>query len=228
MTTKRAHPRRLALSAALMALLTSCLGGDEGVGGASAAPLVVLEGLRSYQCEDLRIDVTFLGGEEAALTLPDRDLVLRRVDATAFPRFAAGGEEFAMGEGSAASLQLEGGERISCTGTGERSPWGAARGRGILFRAVGNEPGWWVEVEGTQPPTIRIYLDHGTVERVFPQAITLANRSGFRAGGETGGIELLIVPAPCMDPMSGVRFPSSVMAILEEGELNACGRFLVP
>ncbi|HUO86217.1 MAG TPA: hypothetical protein VM617_02410 [Thermoanaerobaculia bacterium] len=106
--------------------------------------------------------------------------------------------------------------------------WQAAARRGVDFRAVGNEPGWFLELEdGVQ---IVLVTDYGSrryeMPAVEPEIDEAARHVTFRS--ESGGRRLVLVlePGPCEDTMSGERFENSVTVTIDGETLRGCGRAL--
>lgn len=105
--------------------------------------------------------------------------------------------------------------------------WKQAAQRGVAFRAVGQEPGWYVEVGGGDAPALHAVLDYG--ERTLDAAGVeqLDGGQGYR--GTTGdGTEVLVrtMDGPCFDGMSGHRFPTTVELTVGETTYNGCGAHL--
>jgi uncharacterized lipoprotein YbaY len=107
------------------------------------------------------------------------------------------------------------------------SPWDAAKARGVAFRAIGQEPGWLVEVGRGDAPSLHAELDYGErivdVARVTPQ--------GDRYTGRTADgmdVALLIERTACSDGMSGEAFPATVTLTFGGRQYRGCGRFLDP
>ena len=112
-------------------------------------------------------------------------------------------------------------------------PWAAAKARGIDFRAVGNEPGWYAELDaGGQ---VKLVLSYGE------QTLTMPAPAAWRPGAEnryevaardaangTGGIAVTITSSPktCSDGMSDATYPLTVTVEVEDATFNGCGRDL--
>lgn len=111
------------------------------------------------------------------------------------------------------------------------SPWDAARARGVGFRAVGNEPGWNVEVDKGAAPPMRVVLDYGQrqvqVAHTQPFSDQASGTVGFRGNAEDGTrIELTIHRGQCQDDMSGESFDASAELAVGAQHYKGCGRFL--
>lgn len=129
------------------------------------------------------------------------------------------------------------GERATVTGEGRiwrnclndrlESVWQDARIRGVEFRAAGNEPGWYLELDSTGRAVL--VTAYGAERHVFlrvrregkPLARLTAEESGRR-------LTARIDSESCFDAMSGERYPLSVTVDLDGQVLRGCGAVLQP
>ncbi|MBR9991352.1 MAG: hypothetical protein KFH98_16430 [Gemmatimonadetes bacterium] len=111
---------------------------------------------------------------------------------------------------------------------GSEHVWLAARDRGVTFRAVGQEPGWLVEIEGDR--RIRVVTDYGQDERVTPVPRPVVDSTTwtttYRVVTEGRELRISIRDEPCVDTMSGERFPTTVTLVLDGTTWHGCGRAL--
>jgi uncharacterized membrane protein len=107
-------------------------------------------------------------------------------------------------------------------------PWDEARARGVTFRAVGNEPGWYVEVDGGDAPAMRLFLDYGERQIAFARTTVMPDPLGFRGVQGEVAAELRLYPERCADGMSGVEFAVRAELIVNGAEYRGCGQFLTP
>ena len=104
-------------------------------------------------------------------------------------------------------------------------PWAAARARGVDYRALGQEPGWYLEID--HGAALRLVYDYG--ERELNAAAPMPATSGTRTIYEIATPERLVVTIerrPCSDIMSGLPFPDTVTVTLAGRELRGCGQRL--
>jgi putative lipoprotein len=104
-------------------------------------------------------------------------------------------------------------------------PWAEARAAGVDFRAVGQEPGWMLDIY-TQD-RIRLLWDYGEHVADFPLTGPAypqegATRYETRAGGRM--LTIVIRRFPCQDAMSGEAYPAAVDIVIDGRELSGCGR----
>ena len=193
-----------------------------GAEAASATPLKT-----QWQCGDQRIAATFDNGaaDNVTLDIDGKPLALPHAVSASGARYAdAAGNEF-WTKGREGTLTLAANNKMDCSQTETASPWDAARGRGVAFRAVGNEPGWLVEVGAGKAPSLHAELDYG--ERKLDVATAEATANGFR--GRTGdGVDVALVATrkACQDDMSGQDFPATAELTVGDKTYRGCGRFL--
>jgi heat shock protein HslJ/uncharacterized membrane protein len=93
------------------------------------------------------------------------------------------------------------------------------------FRAVGQEPGWQLEIRmGSE---MRFTYDYGQGSAVTPAAhAVLDARTGtrsFHARTEANDLRVEIVPVKCEDAMSGKPYPATVTVTLNDRSFRGCG-----
>jgi membrane-bound inhibitor of C-type lysozyme len=127
------------------------------------------------------------------------------------------------------SALLETGEATytDCALNHSESIWQAAALRGTDFRAVGNEPGWHLELEyGAQ---LLLVTDYGRESYSFlTPEIHKPARYPVTYELEAGGnqLQIFISDEQCTDTMSGEKFPFSVRVEFNDQILIGCGRAL--
>lgn len=108
------------------------------------------------------------------------------------------------------------------------NPWEDARSRGIEFRALGNEPGWFLEVDNER--WMRLF--YANAERMVSVPVPAAVRPGEAAmltsDADGHSVRVEIVVRECSDTMSDERFPATVTVTLDGMLLHGCGRWLAP
>lgn len=109
----------------------------------------------------------------------------------------------------------------------DSSAWQDAKARGLVFRGVGNEPGWWVEVGAEAPPTLTATLDYG--ERTLQVDALQVEGDGLGYTGTTAdgaAVRLALSRAACNDGMSDERYQVRASLTVDERRYTGCGRFL--
>jgi len=111
------------------------------------------------------------------------------------------------------------------TALAEMPTWETARAAGVDFRAVGQEPGWIVDIYTAD--RIVALIDYGQTRIEFPRGAPSAPAEGAtRFEAQTQGHTLSITYRrfPCEDAMSGQAYPSTVEVVIDGRTLNSCGR----
>jgi uncharacterized membrane protein len=107
---------------------------------------------------------------------------------------------------------------------GSRAVAERARARGVSFRAVGNEPGWLLELG---PAAALLVWDTGAQRDTFPLPEAAAGPAGERVletANPRHRLRIRIAAGPCHDSMSGERFAESVEIRLDaDPPLRGCG-----
>jgi uncharacterized membrane protein len=107
-----------------------------------------------------------------------------------------------------------------------RAIWDEARQRGVWFRALGQEPGWFLEIfEGDR---IVFVTDYGEREVVMPapepDRRPETRSTMYRVRTVEHTLTVLLVEEPCYDTMSGEPFSTTVTVTLDGAEYQGCGR----
>jgi len=103
--------------------------------------------------------------------------------------------------------------------------WHKAKLRGVAFRAIGQEPGWLLEI--TNGEEILLVTDYGKNKKSYPyiepREDKTARKTVFQVNDNTS---VLIEGNPCSDTMSGESFEVTVTVTQGEKTLKGCGRAL--
>ncbi len=104
--------------------------------------------------------------------------------------------------------------------------WHRAKLRGVAFRAIGQEPGWLLEI--TNGTEILLVTDYGQNRNSYPYVDPVAYQEESRTQYvlEGYGIIVEIRGQRCTDIMSGEEFEVSVSIIMTDRQLEGCGRAL--
>ena len=105
--------------------------------------------------------------------------------------------------------------------------WKEAAERGVAFRAVGQEPGWYVEVGGNDAPGLHAVLDYGERTVDVAEVEGMDGDQGYRGtAGDGTKVVVRTSAGPCFDGMSGQRFPSKVELTVGDRTYSGCGAYL--
>src|SRR5690625_1166168 len=105
------------------------------------------------------------------------------------------------------------------------TPWPEARARGAEIRAIGQEPGWWLEIR--RGGRVMRAREYGTRRQVVdrPPAEPLED-GGERFHVAQAGITITVRELFCEDIMSGEAMPLTVEVLTPDETLQGCGRRL--
>src|SRR5262245_24457902 len=108
-------------------------------------------------------------------------------------------------------------------------PWEEARRNGVSFRAVGHEPGWFLEI--TSGTRVLFVTNYGVDRYEFgaptpPSIDEHAKQTVCRARSESLEVVVVVDSMRCLDPMTGYAYQSSVQVILGGRTYRGCGRTL--
>jgi putative lipoprotein len=160
------------------------------------------------------------GDDTLALTLGGREVELAAVGERRFAR-----NEIALEFTADDALRLTVGlEDHACTPKTWDGPWQRAQEAGVAFRAVGQEPGWFVEV--TPGGDLVAVLDYGerTITLPAPEVTPLdGGARGYQAEGDGRIVQLIIEPLTCFDGMSGHIHPETVTLAVDGQRYQGCG-----
>jgi putative lipoprotein len=174
-----------------------------------------------FDCDTLALTATF-HDDRVVIELPERSLTLPHVVSASGARYSDGPTTF-WNKGREAAFEVDG-RKQTCRE--RREPWQDALDRGIDFRAVGQEPGWFLEID--KEKQIRLVYDYAEHEFVspVPPSIHRGKVTVFDVTIESGHVLIAIEDAPCTDAMSGEAFPRSVTITIGTKTLRGCGRDL--
>lgn len=184
----------------------------------------------NFQCSEIMLGAApGEDGESVRLTYSGQRLELPRTDAATGTRYADGeGNELLIKDAETAVLLLSGDSRRECVRSDRPSPWDRAADSGVTYRAVGQEPGWLVEVTGNEgggPPSLTAHLDYG---QQLVEVLEL-QREGKSFSGTTAtgtAVALAVEQRECADAMSGERFPTAATLTVAGEEYLGCGAWL--
>jgi len=167
-----------------------------------------------YECGDSYTFVARIEGETVWLFLPSRTVRLPHVPSGSGAKYSEGLDMF-WTKGEEAVLEVGRGSRRDCRNNRAMAIWEDAKLRGVDFRAVGNEPGWNLEISAGGE--IVFVGDYGQTEYRFsapdPSVDQDAGRTIYTV--EDGGHEAVIVleGRRCQDTMSGESFETRVTVV---------------
>jgi len=92
------------------------------------------------------------------------------------------------------------------------------------FSGVGQEPGWWLEIQ--QGRKLRLLYAYGEKRVLLPAVPHFRDSSGvvtYLAKTDSVDLRIVVTPANCADAMSGKPYPSAVRVTVNGETLRGCG-----
>lgn len=177
-----------------------------------------------FNCEADYSFVARIEGDEVWLFLPSITLALQR---TAPNTFHNGNLMFQL-NGQESLLEETGKVSRTCRNDRRQAIWEHAKLNGADFRAVGNEPGWNLEIR--EQSKVILVTGYGSKRYEFNR-LTLQTDRGARTTVYTADqdgqqMTLSISGKLCNDSMSGEQFESKVEIDLQGQILRGCGKAL--
>lgn len=190
-------------------------------------PSIETADVDAYVCGDSLRFTAHVTRDSSWLFLPDTALKLIPQRSASGARFVSG-SYFYWSKGDSALLQIPGQTLRSCRTIPREKSWQAAKIRGVNFRALGQEPGWYLEI--TEGEQIKYVGNYGQ-DTVFtpvpnPEIDNQKGQTVYQAETETHSLTVEISDSSCTDSMSGFEFPSTVSVTLDGQTYRGCGRSL--
>ena len=93
------------------------------------------------------------------------------------------GETVFWNKGNLATIEIAGQRFVDCRSNPSKAPWADAKRRGATFRALGNEPAWYVEIF---PDRLAIVTELGTNRAELPHEgpVVVSGRTTYRAAAD--------------------------------------------
>lgn len=177
-----------------------------------------------YECNGQYRFTARVEGGSVWLFLPRVTVNLPHVTSASGARYQSKDYLF-WSKGQEAQLEGPAGQQYRCVNNRAAAIWEAAKLNGVDFRAVGNEPGWWLTIDPERVVLVSHYGEQ-RVEFPVPEAETDVDRLLTRYRSRRAGREIVIElqAVGCRDSMSGEEFPARVSVSIGAERLQGCGR----
>lgn len=175
-----------------------------------------------YQCNDIDRFVLRFSADTARIEWDGHRAALPQAISASGARYTDGEITF-WDKGGVARIETPDNTFIDCPSTPARNPVEVSRLLGYDFRAVGQEPGWLVEIAPQR--RMHILADYGEIEFYTdaPGIERSNNVTVYRGEHEGSTVTVTVRDEPCEDVMSGEPYPNSVTLRLNDRELQGCG-----
>jgi len=178
-----------------------------------------------YECDDGSQFTARVEGEKVWLFLSSGTVSLPHVEAASGAKFSDGAATY-WTKGESAMLERPDHARTECKNNRRKAVWEDAKLRGADFRAVGNEPGWSLEL--SRDYGIVFVTNYGSDKYTFalpePVSDTRAGTTLYSVSGDGHELSVLLKSGPCLDTMSDEQYETKVKVTFDGTELNGCGR----
>lgn len=103
--------------------------------------------------------------------------------------------------------------------------WHAAKLRGVSFRAIGQEPGWLLEITDGDKIILNRHYGQDTLSFTYMQPVVDQSKR-LTVYQVDDSLSILIEGKACEDVMSGELFQAQVTITFQDSILKGCGRAL--
>lgn len=178
-----------------------------------------------YECPDDFSFVARIESNKAWLFLPGKTIDLPQVQSASGSKYTGNGQTF-WSKGEEAMIETSEIKYAACRNNRAKAIWEHAKLNGVDFRAVGNEPGWNMEISNKRD--ILLITDYGQHTYQFKSSTIKSEphdkTTAYSASNDNDVVEVVITGTPCQDSMSGERFSSTVSVIINGKRYTGCGK----
>lgn len=180
-----------------------------------------------YNCDDSLQFTAHVTPDSAWLFLSDTTVKVLPTRSASGARYE--GEKYLYwSKGKEAILQKPVGSFMQCQTIPREKAWAAAKLRGVNFRALGQEPGWVIEL--TQDAQTRYVGNYGKDTLLFNTPDPQESETGdviYQMKTDNNTLHLTVSDTLCTDIMSGFEHPKTVtITINDMTRYTGCGRYL--
>ncbi len=209
-------------------ILAGC-GGDEPVAIADAAG-AEFQNSTVWHCVDgYQALVSFQGQDEARIAFPEGVMTLPRATSADGARYANADESTIFwNKGDEATIENEGSVHPGCGIIGASTP-ALAGSETAVFRGLGNEPGWLMDI--VKGGNITLVADYGATTMVAPtpepeaKEVDGGQQMTYQFVSDGKPIMVMIEPGVCQDTMAGLPYPWTVTVLIDRSEYLGCGMY---
>ena len=180
-----------------------------------------------YECSNAFFFTARIKDKNVWLFLPKKTLSLTHVPSASGAKYSDGLITF-WTKGDLALLETGDQTYHDCKNNRAKAIWEGAKLDGIDFRAVGNEPGWYLEI--TDGDKIVFVSDYGNYRYEFtsPEPLTdqQERKTTYKTHVDGKNLTVLIEGRRCRDSMSDESFKTTVSVTLDQKKYQGCGRAL--
>jgi membrane-bound inhibitor of C-type lysozyme len=180
-----------------------------------------------YECSDGYSFVARIEGEKAWLFLPEKTISLPHVPSGSGAKYSEDQITY-RSKGDEALLEIGSEKHTKCKNNRVMAIWEDAKLRGVDFRAIGNEPGWNLEI--MMSDKIVFVGNYGQNRYEFittgPSTDQQTRTTVYKVQNDKHEMSVIIIGRRCRDTMSGEAFETTVTVILDGKQYRGCGKAL--
>ena len=180
-----------------------------------------------YECQNGYQYTVNIEGRMAWLFLPGQTIGLPKITSASGTKYSNGLSTF-WTKGNEARLELGSEVHKDCINNRSKAIWEDAKLNGADFRAVGNEPGWHLEI--MHDKELVFTSQYGQTTHIFStsqrQIDPAARKTVYSAKEKGNSILITILGVTCQDTMSDESYESTVSIVLDDKSFKGCGKAL--
>ena len=180
-----------------------------------------------YECSGGYGFVARVQREKAWLFLPEQTILLPHVPSGSGAKYSEDQITY-WSKGDEALLEIGDEQHMNCKNNRALAIWEDAKLRGVDFRAIGNEPGWNLEIIKSEK--IVFVGNYGQKRYEFittePSVDQQARTTVYEVQNDKHEVSVIISGRRCRDTMSGEAFETTVTVILDGKKYRGCGKAL--
>jgi len=180
-----------------------------------------------YECSDGYDFIARHQKGKVWLFLPEKTIRLSHVPSGSGAKYSDGQITY-WNKGHEVFFEIDDAKYLNCKNNQSAAIWEDAKFRGVDFRAVGNEPGWNLEIIMSE--RIVFIGDYGQERYAFITAASSIDQqtrtTAYTAQNDRNELSVTIVGRRCRDTMSDEVFETTVTVILDGKTYQGCGKAL--
>lgn len=177
------------------------------------------------ECERNLNFVARLEGETLWAFLPKQTLAFEAVISASGAKYQKG-TDYIWLKGENAMVNYQQSLYKQCANNRQEAIWQDAKFRGVSFRAVGNEPGWVLEIKPSESIEFSGNYGQQVINFNYVAPIESANSSQFNLAQNDNLLSFELRNTACRDTMSDQVFSATVSGKLNGKPFVGCGRAL--
>jgi uncharacterized membrane protein len=178
-----------------------------------------------FECDNEYYFVARIEDEIAWLFLKDETVRLSKKTVSPDEKYNDENISFSIIDDEAI-LQVNNTDIHNCKNNRRKAIWEHAKLNGVHFRAVGNEPGWILEIS----EDIIFVTNYGKDKYSFSISETESNPelrvTYYKASNKTNDLIVKLSGEKCHDSMSDDAYETNVSVMLDDKQYSGCGRAL--